>query len=95
MGFYLESQDGSQSYLAKLFCKKKDLVHGQLYTLEELDFSDWLRISTQHKPPQKKLVANWYGPKYPHAYKYWYAAKCLWICPRGKKISTALWALGR
>lgn len=64
MPFYLESQDGSQSYRADLFCTKTDLVDGQLYSLDELDFSDWLKSAgSQHKPPQRKLVANWYGPK--------------------------------
>jgi hypothetical protein len=63
MPFYLESMDGSQSYKADFFCTKADLVDGQLYTLEELGFSDWLRTAgSQHKPPQKKLKANWYGP---------------------------------
>jgi hypothetical protein len=60
--YYLESQDGSQSYLAAMFAEKTDLVNGQLYTLEELGFSDWLRASTPHKPPHKKLIANWYEP---------------------------------
>lgn len=64
MPFYLESQDGSQSYRADMFCAKDDLVDGQLYTLEELGFSDWLKTAdNQHKPPQRKLIANWYGPK--------------------------------
>lgn len=60
MPFYLESQDGSQSYLATLFCKKRDLVDGQLYSLDELQFSDWLKTTSQHKPPQKKLIARLY-----------------------------------
>lgn len=94
MAFYLESQDGSQSYLAGLFSDKSDLIDGRLYTLEELGFSDWLRTTSQHKPPQKKLVAKWYGPKYLRIYKYWYAVKCFWIAPRGKKLGTAKWALG-
>lgn len=64
MPFYLESQDGSQSYRADLFCKKNDLKDGQIYSLEELGFSDWLKTAgNQHKPPQKKLVAKWYGLK--------------------------------
>jgi len=62
MPFYLESQDGSQSFAASLFCKKKDLVDGEMYSLEELGFSDWLRTAgSQHKPPPKKLKAVWYG----------------------------------
>lgn len=61
MPFYLESVDGSQSYKADMFCGKKDLVDGQIYTLDELGFLDWLRTAgNQHKPPQKKLKANWY-----------------------------------
>lgn len=59
--FYLESQDGSQSYRADLFCSKTDLVDGQTYTLEELGFIDWLKTAgSQHKPPQRKLVAKSY-----------------------------------
>lgn len=61
MHFYLESQDGSQSYREDLFCQKKDLIDGNLYTTDELGFNDWLRTSKQHKPPQKKLIARLYG----------------------------------
>ena len=61
MPFYLESQDGIQSYRADLFCSKKVLVDGELYSLEDLGFQDWLRTTSQHKPPQKKLKAVWYG----------------------------------
>jgi hypothetical protein len=64
MPMYLESLDGSQSYRADMFCGKRELIDGQIYSLEELVFSDWLKTAgTQHKPPQKKLKANWYGPK--------------------------------
>lgn len=64
MPFYLESQDGSQSYRADLFCNKIDLADGQLYALEDLGFSDWLKTAaSQHKPPQRKLVAKWSGPR--------------------------------
>ena len=64
MPFYLESQDATQSYRAYLFCSKKDLVDGELYSLEELGFQDWLRTAgNQYKPPQKKLKSNWYGVK--------------------------------
>jgi hypothetical protein len=66
MPFYLESDDGKQSYLAELFCKKVGLEDGKLYTLEELGFVDWLKTSNQHKPPQKKLRANWYGERLLH-----------------------------
>ncbi len=61
MPFYLESQDGSQSYRADMFCNRKDLVDGQPYSLDELEFCDWLKTTSQHKPPQKKLVAKLYG----------------------------------
>lgn len=62
MPFYLESQDGSQSYLASVFCNKKNLVNSQIYTLEDLGFFEWLKTAgSQHKPPHRKLVANWYG----------------------------------
>lgn len=63
MPFYLESQDGSQSYKADMFCSKKDLLNGLLYSLDDLGFQDWLRTYSQHRPPQKKLLAKWYGPK--------------------------------
>lgn len=63
MPFYLESQDGSQSYDAAVFCQKRDLIDGQLYSPEELGFNDWLVTSSQHRPPQKKLRAVWYGPR--------------------------------
>ena len=64
MPFYLESQDGTQSYRADLFATKKDLEDGKLYPLEELGFADWLRTAgKQRKPPQKKLMARWYGIK--------------------------------
>jgi len=57
--FYLESQDGTQSYKADMFCNKKDLVNGQIYTLQELGFDDWLK--TADKKPQNKLKAIVYG----------------------------------
>lgn len=63
MPFYLESLDGSQSYLADLFSSRRDLVDGNIYPLEELGFSDWLRTGSHHRPPQRKLKAVWYGPK--------------------------------
>lgn len=64
MPFYLESLDGSQSYRADLFSAKTDLEDGKIYTLDECGFGDWLRTAgNQYKPPQKKLKANWYGPK--------------------------------
>lgn len=64
MPFYLESQDGSQSYKADFFCTKKNLIDGQIYTLEELGFScDIKTAGSKHKPPQKKLIAKWYGEK--------------------------------
>lgn len=64
MPMYLESLDGSQSYLAEIFFKKRDLVNGKVYSLEELGFLDWLcTAGSQHKSPQKKLKAHWYGPK--------------------------------
>lgn len=64
MPFYLESLDGTQSYLASVFSSKVDLVDGQVYKLEELGFTDWLKTAgNQHKKPQNKLKANWYGKK--------------------------------
>lgn len=61
MPMYLESLDDKQSYRADLFCSKKDLVDGKIYSLEELGFDDWLRTAgNQHKPPQKKLIARLY-----------------------------------
>lgn len=93
MPFYLESQDGSQGYKASLFSSKRDLIESKIYTLEDLGFCDLLCITSQNKPPQKKLIAKWYGPKYSRLYRYLYAIKCLRICPKGEKINTALWAL--
>lgn len=65
MPMYLESLDGMQSYMADMFCRiASSLVDGHIYALEELGFQDWLRTAgNQHKPPQKKLKAVWYGPK--------------------------------
>jgi hypothetical protein len=64
MPTYLESLDGNQIYKADVFCERRDLVDGQVYPLNELGFSDWLRTAgSQHKSPQKKLKAIWYGPK--------------------------------
>ena len=55
---YLESMDGSQSYLADLFTERRDLVDCEVYSLEELGFNDWLRTAgNQHRPPHKKLKA--------------------------------------
>jgi len=66
MPFYLESLDGSQSYLASMFSRKSDLDDGRIYDLDELDFTDWLKTAGgQHKAPQKKLRARWYGPNKP------------------------------
>lgn len=58
---YLESDDGEQSYLASAFSTRKDLVEGELYDLQELQFTDWVRTAgSQHKPPRKKLrVVNY------------------------------------
>ena len=64
MPMYLESLDGSQTYLADLYSRKCDLVDGQVYSPEQLGFVDWLKTAgAQHKPPQKTLKAIWYGPK--------------------------------
>lgn len=45
MPFYLESQDDKQSYRADMFSSKKDLEDGKLYSLEELEFDDWLKTA--------------------------------------------------
>lgn len=58
---YLESLDGHQSYRADLFCKDwKLLENGKIYNTEELGMYDWLRASSLHKSPQKKLKAIFY-----------------------------------
>ncbi|TXG78398.1 hypothetical protein E6Q11_01120 [Candidatus Dojkabacteria bacterium] len=57
MAFYLESLDGNQSYRADLFTARRDLIHGEVYSIDDLEFQDWLRTSSQHKSPPKKLRA--------------------------------------
>lgn len=69
---YLESLDGSQSYLADTFCNNHEkLENGKIYELRmltpsvycmegEIGFYDWLK--TTGKAPVKKLKAVWYGP---------------------------------
>jgi hypothetical protein len=65
MPMYLESLDNTQSYLADLFVSKdifEKLEDGKIYNTNELKFDDWLiTAGKQHKSPQKKLKAVWYG----------------------------------
>lgn len=63
MPTYLESLDGSQSYLAEIFCDASKLEEGKTYDTKEIGFVDWLKTTAHSKSPQKKLKANWYGPR--------------------------------